>query len=49
VVASHHFFQPRSRDMSINFSRGDVGMAQHFLHCAQIGAVIEQMRRKGMA
>ena len=40
--------QPRDLDMGIDLRRRDVGMAEHRLHAAQIGAVIEEMAGEGM-
>ncbi len=34
--------------MGVNLGGGDVGMAQHFLNAALIGAVIEKMGGEGM-
>src|SRR3546814_7692641 len=36
-------------DMRVNFGRRDVGVAEHQLQRAQIGAAFEQVRRKGVA
>ena len=35
--------------MGIDLRGGDVGVAQHLLDAAQIGAMVEQMAGKGMA
>ena len=40
--------QSLGQHMGVDLSRCDVGMAQHGLHGAQIGAVVEQMRGEGM-
>jgi hypothetical protein len=36
----------RARATCVNLGRGQVRVAEQHLHGAQIGAVIEQMRRK---
>src|SRR5205823_13990192 len=41
-----HRFQALLIDVGINLGRGDVGMAEHFLDDAQIGAITEQVRGK---
>lgn len=38
-----------ARDMGINFSRGDGGMAEEFLNDAQVSAVFKQVGRETMA
>ncbi len=45
----HELGQPPSRDMGVDLRRGDVGMAQHLLQTAEIGTVIQEMRRESMA
>ena len=42
-------FQAVDRDMRVDLGRTEVGVSQEFLHDAQIGAVVEQMGREGMA
>ena len=39
-------FQALLIDMGINLRRGDIGVTEHFLDDAQVGAVAQQMRRK---
>ena len=41
--------QSVAEDVRVNLGRGDVGMTQHLLDAAQIGAVVEQMAGEGMA
>ena len=41
--------QPLALDMGIDLRRRDVGVAEHLLHAAQIGAAVEQMAGEGMA
>jgi len=41
--------EARACDMGIDLRGGDVGMAEHALHAAQIGAVFEQMGGESMA
>ena len=41
--------QARALDVGIDSRRRDVGVAQHRLHAAQIGAVVEQVARERMA
>src|SRR5690349_2386901 len=43
-----HALQPRPRDVRVDLRRGDVGVAEHHLHAAQVGAVLEQVRGEGM-
>ena len=45
---SVHRLQPLLIHMRINLRRRNVGMPEHFLDDAQIGAVAEQMRGKTM-
>ena len=39
-------FQPLDRDGSVDLRRGQLAVAEKFLHAAQVGAVIEQMGRE---
>lgn len=39
-------FQPLLIDVRVNLCRGNIGVAEHFLDNAQIGAIAEQVRRK---
>jgi len=39
-------FEPLLIDVGVNLCRGNIGVAEHFLDDAQIGAVAEQMRGK---
>ena len=43
------FAEALARDVGVEFGGADARMAEHFLDDAQIGAVFEQVRRKGMA
>ena len=42
-------FDTLHRDMGVNLSRRQVGVAEQCLHTPQIGAVVQKMRRKAMA
>ena len=44
----HCLSQPLPRHMGIDLGRREVFMPKQFLHNAQIGPVIQKMRRKGM-
>ena len=41
--------EPLARNVGVDLCRRNVGMPQQQLNDAQIGAVIQQVRRKGMA
>ena len=41
--------QPLARDVGVDRRRRDVGMAEQHLHRAQVGAVVQQVRREGVA
>src|SRR5947207_1503192 len=41
--------QALARDVGVDLRRRDVGVAEHRLERAQVGATFEQMRREGMA
>ena len=43
------FLQPLPRHMRINLRRRNIRMAQQQLHHAQVGAMIDQVRREGMS
>jgi len=45
----HQFAQPVGLDMGVDLRRRDIGVTQHLLDAAQIGAVVEQMAGKCMA
>src|SRR5438045_6230236 len=49
VGGFHHLAKPLACHMRVNLCGGDVGMAEHSLHAAQIGAAFDQMRRKSVA
>ena len=49
MMPGYEFLQPTGSDMCIDLSRRDIGMTQHFLQRPEIGAVIEEMRREGVA
>ena len=42
-------FQALVEHMGVDLRRGDVGVAEQFLHDAQIGAVLQQMAGEGVA
>src|SRR5208283_3072705 len=46
---AHHRAHPLVEHMSVNLRRRDIGVAEQFLHNAQIGAVLQQMAGEGMA
>src|SRR2546423_14152333 len=48
MVLLVHPLQASARDVRVDLRRGDVGVAEHHLHGAQIGAMFEQMRGKRM-
>ena len=41
--------QPFGRHMGVDLGGGDVGMAQHLLQRAQVGAMVQQVGREGVA
>jgi hypothetical protein len=41
--------QTLPQNMCVDLSGGNIGMPQHRLHCAQIGASLQQVGSKGMA
>ena len=43
-----HCFQALLIDVGINLRRRNVGVAEHFLNDAQVGAVAQQMRREAV-
>src|SRR5690606_6779343 len=49
VMARMQLPQPFSRHMSVYLRGGNIGVSQQKLHHAQVGAVIQKMRCKGMA
>jgi len=48
VVRFDQCLQPLAEDMGIDLRRRDIGMAEHLLNAAQIGAVVEEMAGEGM-
>jgi hypothetical protein len=44
-----YLFQTRVVDVGVDLRGGDAGVAEHFLHLAQVGAAGEQMRCECMA
>ena len=46
---SMRFLQTRDADVSVDLGRGQAGVAEHFLHGAEVGAAVEQVRGEGMA
>src|SRR6266446_5556757 len=40
--------EPLAEDMGIDLRRRDIGMAEHLLDAAQIGAVVEEMAGEGV-
>ena len=49
MVLRVQFLQPLARDVRVDRRRRDVGVAEQELHDTQIGAMVEEMRREGMA
>ena len=45
---SMYRFEPLLIDVGVNLRCGDIGVAEHVLDDAQIGAVTEQMRGKAV-
>ena len=43
-----HCFQALLIDVGINLRRRNIGVAEHFLNDAQVGAVAQQMRREAV-
>jgi hypothetical protein len=41
-----NFFHPRRRQMRVHLSRAQALVTQQFLDAAQIGAVVQQVRRE---
>ena len=41
--------QPLGRDVGIELSRAEAGVAEHLLHGSQVGAAVEQVSGRGMA
>lgn len=46
---AYHRFHPFVEHMRIDLRRGNVGVSEQFLNDTQIGAVLQQMAREGMA
>ena len=44
-----NFGQMLEIEMRINLSGADIGVAQHFLHCAQVAAGLQYMRGETVA
>ncbi len=49
MVLGMQHFKPLQRDVRVDGGGGDISVPEQHLHRAQIGAVVEQMRGKGMA
>lgn len=49
MVRGKDFRQPRFGDVRINLRGGEIAVAEQHLHHAQVGAVIDEMGRKGVA
>ena len=43
------FLQPLPRHVRVNLRRRNIRMSQQQLHHAQVGAVVDQVRREGMS
>ena len=46
---AHHGLHPRIEHVGIDLRRRNIGMAEQFLHDAQIGAVLQKMAGEGVA
>ena len=49
VIIRHQAFQPVVENMGVYLRCGNIGVAQHLLHRAEIGAMGEEMAGEGMA
>lgn len=49
MVMRMHLLQPLARNVRVDRRRRNVGMTEQQLHGAQIGTVVQQMRRERMA
>ena len=49
MVQRVQLLQPLARHVGVDRRRRDVGVAEQHLHRAQVGAVVEQVRREGVA
>ena len=49
VILFINLFNALFGHVGVNLRRGNIGMAEHHLHGAQVGAVLEQVRGKGVA
>ena len=49
MVLAVNLLEPSERKMGINLGSGNIGMAKHQLHAAQIGAVLHHVRGAAMA
>ncbi len=49
MVTRMQLLQSLARDMRVNRRRGDIRVPEQELHDAKIGAVVQQMRREGVA
>jgi hypothetical protein len=49
VQIAHHGFHPLVEHMGIDLRRGNIGVAEQFLHDAQIRTVLQKMACEGMA
>ena len=48
VKRADHVFRAAVQDVRVNHCRADVAVAQKFLDCADVIAVLQHVRRKGM-
>src|SRR3954471_24817739 len=49
MVPGMQLLQALARHMGIDLRRGDIGVAEQELHHAQVGAMVDEVRREGMA
>ena len=49
MVSQHQILQPRIKNMGVYLGRRDIGMAQHCLDRAEVGAPGQKVSGKGMA
>ena len=49
MMPLNHLLEARLSHMGVDLGGGDIGVPEQHLHRTQIGAMVEQMGRKGMA
>ncbi len=48
MVGVQRFAQTRADDVCVDFRGGEIGVAQHGLHAAQVGPAFQEVSGKGM-